>query len=964
MRAVAIGMILTVVLALSAENAAGQGNITKSGTPVRPTDRQCATPQLRQKSSAPRLDCTAGTYLVVTRNDLLMALEPLLEWKRQQGYRVEVLVMSTRESDSIRAALQARYNGAGALNSAPKYVLLVGDVDRLRSCQGRYTPGGLDNSVTDLYYGEYTGDYVPEALVGRLSVADSAELAAVVQKTVDYEQGRWAAASQMLLTAGEEIRANAATTTNGQVYYLSNLVAECRAELDTVCFYNPASGSQLQAVVQALDTANALINYTAHCTRQGWSAPAVSSTTVDTLSGAVPTVWVNNCCLSNAFNTTCFGERLLRSAAGGAVVAIGATNETLWNEDYYWAVGAKYPPTVSPVYDSRYLGAFDRILTSGDGVEVEGKAESCVKLEIPGRYDADAVSVGALNYAGCSAVTWSGSPYDAFYWETYCLLGDPSLSLMLGTTDTLSLNVVFGSGDSLVAGTTGVEVMSSAWSRVSATQDGVLLGTTLTDDEGYGFISFCCGLTGDSLTLTATRPESIFKQITLPIAAPQCGRLAVTRARVNSSGTSIELNLRNVGQGDALNHRLTLIQSAENKSLGASLLTDSLMVVVDSLPSGAEMMLDWPMGEYTIGQLPVLLGQVMLNDDAGRYAVLDLTMDMEDLRPHLATWSLLDVASNEVREIVPGKSYVIGVTLAHEADSAQLWVSDSLVAASLGCDRIAGVLGVAEDTERLRVELWVSKGRWAKRYEVWLLTYNNMEDFESGDWSNCPWQIRNLYPWQIDSTAVHNGSFCARSAPIGDNQRSTMTLEIETLIEDSLVFYYNVSSEGSDWLYFFVDGHRRGYWSGNSGWQRYARLLPAGKHTLQWMYQKDASRSEREDCARIDDIRLPLTLWHAPYGHGVKDSVRVGIEGDIDSDSNFELWPNPAGAKVTVVHGSRPYGRVIEIYDIYGRMLEKIKIADNSTSTQYSTRHLRLGTYMLVLHGKDGRLVKKLIVTN
>jgi len=172
-----------------------------------------------------------------------------------------------------------------------------------------------------------------------------------------------------------------------------------------------------------------------------------------------------------------------------------------------------------------------------------------------------------------------------------------------------------------------------------------------------------------------------------------------------------------------------------------------------------------------------------------------------------------------------------------------------------------------------------------------------------------------------------------------------------------------VSSEGSDWLYFFVDGRRRGYWSGNSGWQRYARLLPAGRHTLQWIYQKDASGSERDDCAHIDDIRLPLAVWSAPYGHGVKDSVGVGFGDGFDNGDDFDIWPNPAIERVTMTHGTRPYERLLTVYDTYGRVVDEIKIEDNCGTTQYLTHHLRFGIYTLVLHNKEGRLVRKLIVT-
>ena len=47
------------------------------------------------------------------------------------------------------------------------------------------------------------------------------------------------------------------------------------------------------------------------------------------------------CCQSNKFDEpTCFGEKLLRANNKGAVGYIGGSNNTYWDEDYWWAVGA------------------------------------------------------------------------------------------------------------------------------------------------------------------------------------------------------------------------------------------------------------------------------------------------------------------------------------------------------------------------------------------------------------------------------------------------------------------------------------------------------------------------------------------------------------------------------------------------------------------------------------------------
>lgn len=920
--------------------ARSQQHTTKSGTPIAPADRIPAS--LQDSKHRPLLpDPTAGTYVAVTRDDLLGPLAPLLQWKREQGYRVETIVVGTRNSDSIRAALQRRYDNATATHPPQRYVLLVGDIDRLQSCQGRHAPAGLENHVTDLYYGEYSGDYLPEAWVGRLSVADSAELAAVVAKTIAYEQGRWATAGRVLLAAGDESRDNAPITTNGQVNYLSGQVAALRPDLDTVCFRNPHSGQQLDSLVKALDDANLLVNYTAHCTRSGWNNPTVTHATLDSLPSMTPTVWVNNCCLSNAFNTTCFGERLLRMPHGGAVAVVGATNETLWNEDFYWAVGAQHPPSLHPVPSGR-PGAFDRLFEQSPA-------------------DHAATTIGAMNAAGCRAVSLSGSPYDAFYWETYCLLGDPSLVPMMGGGDSLPLTW----DSSPMGGMTCLGVHCLPYSRISATQDGMLLGTVMADSNGHGTLLLAHGLTGDSITLTATLPDHIFHQKRLPIATPYEGRLAITEASLSSDGTNLSLLLRNVGGRTASRHRLAVCQNSDDKQLGAAMNTDTLWAEIPPLDCGSDTLLTLPLGTLSMGQSPFLKGQLILFDSAATaYAMLPFVLDLADCRPQLARILLLDSRQNPLRKIIPGDEVSIHADLTHAADSIQLCINGIPVATGGNTDFLSAAYATDDNTERLHLELTVRKDRWQKQYGGWLLVHNNMEDFESGDLSNFPWQATNLYPWQTDSGIAHQGHFCVRSAPIDHAQRSTLSLEIETLADDSVSFFYHVSSESHDRLYFYVDGRRSSYWGGNGGWQYFARALPAGKHTLQWVYQKDATGSEHNDCAYLDDIRLPLALWSRPCGRAVADSTAVGFDMPHNAaETPLSLHPNPTNGTVTIRHNASPHIRTLTVHDALGQQQDRITVKDNCGSTQYSTRRLRFGIYTLTLHDKAGKQVQKLIVT-
>ena len=930
-----IGMILF------APSVTGQEEVTKSGTVVRPADRIPASFTISAKSATVQSDPTAGTYVVVTRPDLLQPLQPLLRWKRQQGYRVETICVETNNRDSIQTRLQQRYNDASAVRPAQRYVLLVGDVNRIQAFAGRHTPSGLYNRASDLYYGEYTGDYVPEAYVGRLSVADSGELAAVVAKIIAYEQGRWAsAAHRLLLAAGSESRTPAPVTTNGQVNYLAQLAAQQHPDIDTVCFRNPSSLEMEDSLLLALGGENALVNYTAHCTNRGWENPTITFNNIDTLDNPTPTLYVNNCCLSNAFDGTCFGEQLLRRPSGGAAGVIGATNETLWNEDYYWAVGAKCPPTLFPTYDSSRSGAFDTLLIPGTETSA---------------HNAEGYTLGAMMYAGCRAVSLAGSPYDAYYWEIYCLLGDPSMTPYMGRSDSL----VWSLPDSIAAGSTSLHVVCTPFSRISATQDTSLLATTVSDADGNALLTFDRSLWGDSLTLTVTRPNAIPLTAHIPFTTPQDGRLAVTQYHLEDS--LLHLTVRNVGLETANQHTLTLMQDSNDCAIGAVVSTPA-GVNIEMLPPQHETEITLDLGRLHIGSEPLLSAHLQAADSTqGIYSTLHLLIPTEDVRPKIVRLAVVDSLHSPVRSLIPGGNYLLAVTLSHPTDSVVLEIEGQR-AASTEEPTCHLPFAIGEEAEHVHVVLTAHKDQWRHHRETWILSYSTWERFETGDFGNLPWQQGTLYPWTIDSSTVHEGHYCARSAAIGHAQKSTLKLEVETLVDDSLSFYFKVSSEAHDWLYFYIDGRKVGYWSGNSGWRRYARLLAAGRHQLEWAYEKDASQSERDDCALIDDLQLPLALWERPYGTSERDSS-LSILPTAEEKWHFDIHPNPTAGRVSIELNDCPQDRWIAVYDMCGRMVDKIFIAANCNSTQYFTHSLRFGVYSLVLYDNMGNHIKKLIVT-
>ena len=225
---------------------------------------------------------------------------------------------------------------------------------------------------------------------------------------------------------------------------------------------------------------------------------------------------------------------------------------------------------------------------------------------------------------------------------------------------------------------------------------------------------------------------------------------------------------------------------------------------------------------------------------------------------------------------------------------------------------------------------------------------NQIETFESGDFSFADWEMDSSFPWIVDSTAANNGTFSARSAIIDHNGTTTLTINVNTMLRDSVSFYYKVSSENNyDFFRFYIDGTQKIKESGttNSEWKYKKYTLTAGEHILKWEYSKDQSQSSGEDCVRIDDVRLP----HKASCVGLEE--QTGLE-------NINLFPNPA--KDYVVINNLKGENQITIIDLNGRM----RYYQNSSSNQVeiNLEGLESGIYNLNIINGNSVLTKKLII--
>ncbi|MBN1327277.1 MAG: T9SS type A sorting domain-containing protein, partial [Candidatus Cloacimonetes bacterium] len=188
-----------------------------------------------------------------------------------------------------------------------------------------------------------------------------------------------------------------------------------------------------------------------------------------------------------------------------------------------------------------------------------------------------------------------------------------------------------------------------------------------------------------------------------------------------------------------------------------------------------------------------------------------------------------------------------------------------------------------------------------------------IENFESGNFLNFPWQFSGNADWTISSGA-YEGSYCARSGTISDNQSSEMELEMYVLNNSTIKFYVKTSSEYSDYLNFYIDNTLINSWSGITNWMMSQTNVTAGNHTFKWKYQKNNWSSSGSDCAWVDMITFPANGLGA--SGTIEGTVELSANGNVEdvviSVGEYTTNPDQDGYYSLFV----PYG----FYDVSASM--------------------------------------------
>jgi len=121
-------------------------------------------------------------------NQVVDAIQPLVEWRRQMGYPTEILrVQDITSAGAIKRALQTAYD---EWEFPPEFIVLVGDGDHQYVLGFFDHRGGAANPYeSDHEFATLDGDDLwPDAAVGRLAFGSIGMLEGIVGKILQYEQ--------------------------------------------------------------------------------------------------------------------------------------------------------------------------------------------------------------------------------------------------------------------------------------------------------------------------------------------------------------------------------------------------------------------------------------------------------------------------------------------------------------------------------------------------------------------------------------------------------------------------------------------------------------------------------------------------------------------------------------------------------------------------------------------------------
>ena len=792
-----------------------------------------------------------GPMLIISYGDFMDEMQTFVDWKNYKGIPTEMVdIADVGDVDDMAQLVEDQYYENGIA-----FVLLVGDIDQIETI--RRSDGAGSNSPSDNSLTFVAGnDFYPDLIIGRFSAETGEQVETMINRTIEYEMDPDPAADWY--KKGSGFASNQGPGDDGEYddEHLDNirelLLAYTYIEVDQI--YDP-DGTVAQGEA-AINEGRSIVNYTGHGSNGSWgNGCPMNNTNVNGLvnTGMWPFIW-SVACVNGEFNVgTCFAETWLRATDSdgnptGAIATLMSTINQAWS-----------PP----------MEGQDEM----NAIFVESYSDNIKR------------TFGGLSFNGMNQMndSYGSQGYDeTCYWTIF---GDPSVVMRSDTPTGMEVT----HSDVIIIGATEFNIETGeSGALVSVSRDGDLLASAYTDGSGAVDLFFETALDiPGPVDVVVTAYNRIPYETSVNVIAPDGAYMLMGDVTVNSGGDQIldygetgylYTTFENVGQDPSGD--LTFILSHEGSMV--NIITEEIfqssVAAGDEVTVGPfELQVSWNVEDGA--EVPFTIQAI----DGAETWEYDVNMAVEAPAYNLVSAEFYD---NGNGTLDPGESATLQLVIQNtghapvsyptfeattsdpyltlgsiESDNAYWWDMDQQVTvtieitaasdAPVGHTALAGLVIGALDTDYEFV------------YPVPITFGLMIEDFETGDFASFDWVHGGNADWVIDSDA-YSGSFSAKSGEIGHDQTSELSIVMNILYEGDIQFWSKASSEQGesgtayDYLDFYIDNDSQELMiGGTTDWVEYTVNLPAGEHTLRWVYEKDDAQSSGEDCAWVDRIYFP-----------------------------------------------------------------------------------------------------------
>lgn len=784
-----------------------------------------------------------GRILVIKHSMFDTTIQPYVDWKRQNGYTVDVVDVSTAgpTANQIKTYIQGQYD----LNNGLMFVQLVGDAQQIPTLSSG--GGGSDPSFA-LTAG---GDSYPDIYIGRFSAQTVAELETQIFRTVQYERDIQNGATWLQRAMG--IASNEGGGSQGDMgesdathmnLIRDDLLGYGYTSVDQMY---QAMGATAAQVAANLNQGRGFINYVGHGSDTSWVTTGFNNNNVNALvnDNMLPFIVSVACVNGNFTNQTCFAEAWLRSvnestgAPAGAVAMYASTVNQGWN-----------PP-------------------------MRGQDEVTDLLIADTRR-----TIGGLYFNGSSKMIEVYGTSGISEYKNWTIFGDASLQVR--TKDPMLMSPSYM--PVLMIGMSTMSVQAPPRARITLSGNGIVYGTTVADQAGNATLTMANPPLEPmdlSLTITAFNYQTgIYPIQVLPAQGPYVivEDFTITDGNNNQAdfGETINLNLslNNVGADPAVGVSATIVSS------------DPYLTVLTSEESFGTIAAN-QIGNSTTGFSLQIGANVPDQHEAGFMILISLqdgtTYEYQrsiTVNAPNFSWGGLQVSEVEGNgngRVDAGEVITVTIPVTNNGHAGASNLETTLMVGNVLAliDPIVTnitelpVNGNAQYIYQISFSSQIPVGSVASLTAMLysgaytaVNTYNvtigmMIEDFESGNFTGYPWTFTGGN-WTT-APGSYNGSNSAKSATITHNGSTAMTVQMDVPQGGNISFWKKVSSEQNyDYLKFYINGVMKNQWSGTSDdWSQATYAVQPGLTTFKWEYVKDSMVSSGSDCAWIDDIIFP-----------------------------------------------------------------------------------------------------------